>query len=54
MWRSKMIYYHNRYKLKTFEKIGKLHTYAINDLLLIDNKTLLSCSTDSSIKVWQI
>ena len=38
---------------KTYDTIGKVHSYAINDLLLIDNNTLLSCSADSTIKVWE-
>ena len=36
-----------------YDTIGKVHSYAINDLLLIDNNTLLSCSADSTIKVWE-
>ena len=29
------------------------HCYAISDLLLIDDNTFLSCSYDSTIKVWR-
>ena len=29
------------------------HHIAINDLLLIDDNTFLSCSTDTTIKVWR-
>ena len=29
------------------------HCYAISDLLLIDDNTFLSCSTDTTIKVWR-
>ena len=30
------------------------HTNIIYDLLLIDDNTFLSCSTDETIKVWRI
>ena len=29
------------------------HCYAISDLLLIDDNTFLSCSSDTTIKVWR-
>ena len=40
-------------KTEKYDIIGKVHSYAINDLLLINDNTLLSCSADSTIKVWQ-
>ena len=43
------------YDMKTeqYKITNDNHNYYINDILLIDDNTFLSCSTDYTIKVWR-